>query len=78
MVKGLAGVLDVVTFARRRSEAVTAVVAPAPKQPETPVVGWCAHVSFKRAQASVVLDVDGSTIRSTTCPVRVYLYSLIR
>jgi translation initiation factor 3 subunit M len=33
---GLAGVLEVVASARRRNEAVTAVVTPAEKQSETP------------------------------------------
>ncbi|KAI9445696.1 hypothetical protein BJY52DRAFT_1420703 [Lactarius psammicola] len=62
----LAGVLDVVPFAWRCNEAVTAAVAPAAEQSETPPVSRSAHVSFKRAQGSVVLDVDSSSVFSTT------------
>ncbi len=74
LVKRLAGWHACSTSSRHRHEAGAAA-----KQSETPVVGsLCAHVSFKCAKASVLLDVDCSSVLSTTrrVHVNVYLYPL--
>src|SRR6266702_1511292 len=40
------------------------------KQSETIVMGWCTHISFKRAHGSV--NVDSSDVLLTTCHVHAY------
>ncbi len=58
--------LDVVAFARRRNEVVTATVVPAAKQSETRGGMVCPRQFQHTRGSSVILDVDGNGVLSTT------------